>query len=146
MVCMDQIPCQEHLVVLRLINVLTLLLSDPEGSANTLLIPYPIFYPGEAVSLLTDSELQSCCGLLREIFGDRGQLSTVPLWEIKWRTESAVAIATYMYETQDFSPMPIMADALQDAGCDTPEIIKHCRNPGVHTRGCWVVDFVLGKA
>jgi hypothetical protein len=43
--------------------------------------------------------------------------------------------------------MPILADALQDAGCDNEDILNHCRDPKqVHVRGCWVVDLVLGKA
>jgi hypothetical protein len=46
---------------------------------------------------------------------------------------------------RDFSPMPILADALQDAGCDNADILDHCRGPGLHVRGCWVVDLVLGK-
>ena len=51
-----------------------------------------------------------------------------------------------MYDTRDFAPMPILADALQDAWCDSDDILTHCRDPnGVHVRGCWVVDGVLGK-
>ena len=42
--------------------------------------------------------------------------------------------------------MPILADALQDAGYDNEDILGHCRGPGPHARGCWVVDLVLGKA
>jgi hypothetical protein len=41
--------------------------------------------------------------------------------------------------------MPNLADALQEAGCETADILTHCREPGVHVRGCWVVDLVLGK-
>jgi hypothetical protein len=51
-----------------------------------------------------------------------------------------------MYETRDFGAMPILADALQDAGCDSEDILAHCRGPGPHVRGCWGVDLVLGKA
>jgi hypothetical protein len=40
----------------------------------------------------------------------------------------------------------ILADALQDAGCDNDRILDHCRGPGPHVRGCWVVDLVLGKS
>jgi hypothetical protein len=55
-------------------------------------------------------------------------------------------MARRMYQTRDFSAMPILADALQDAGCDSDDILDHCRDTSVpHTRGCWVVDLVLGK-
>jgi hypothetical protein len=51
-----------------------------------------------------------------------------------------------MYKARDFSPIPILADALQDAGCEEEQILGHCRDPSVtHVRGCWVVDLVLGK-
>jgi hypothetical protein len=59
-----------------------------------------------------------------------------------------------MYESRDFSAMPILADALQEVPsakregftrCDNEEILPHCRGPGSHVRGCWVVDLVLGK-
>jgi hypothetical protein len=42
--------------------------------------------------------------------------------------------------------MPILADALEDAECDNNDILNHCRLPGEHVRGCWVVDLVLGKS
>ena len=51
-----------------------------------------------------------------------------------------------MYDQREFSAMPILADALQDAGCDNEEVLKHYRNAKqVHVRGCWVVDLVQGK-
>jgi hypothetical protein len=62
-----------------------------------------------------------------------------------WRTDTAVALARQMYESRDFSAMPILADALQDAGCENDEVLTHCRNNTLtHSRGCWVVDGVLG--
>ncbi|WP_439624169.1 hypothetical protein [Gemmata sp.] len=52
-----------------------------------------------------------------------------------------------MYESRDFSAMPILADALQDAGCEHEAVLAHCRDPQqVHVRGCWVVDLVRGKS
>ena len=51
-----------------------------------------------------------------------------------------------MYDDRDFAAMPILADALEEAGCDSANILAHCREPGVHVRGCWVVDLVLGKS
>ncbi len=62
----------------------------------------------------------------------------------EWQTNTAVAIARRMYESRDFSAIPILADALQDAGCDSGAILNHCRGDGPHVRGCWVVDLVLG--
>ncbi len=50
-----------------------------------------------------------------------------------------------MYDSRDFSAMPILADALQDAGCYNEDIIAHCQQPAEHVRGCWVVDLVVGK-
>ena len=62
-----------------------------------------------------------------------------------WRTDTAVLLARQMYESRDFGAMPILADALQDAGCDSDDVLNHCRGPGPHVRGCWVVDMALGK-
>ena len=62
----------------------------------------------------------------------------------KWRTDTAIALAQTMYDARDFAALPILADALQDAGCDDSDILDHCRGPGPHVRGCWVVDVVLG--
>jgi hypothetical protein len=51
-----------------------------------------------------------------------------------------------MYDSRDFSAMPILADALQDAGCDNTDILSHCRVEGwEHVRGCWVIDLLLGR-
>ena len=56
-------------------------------------------------------------------------------------------LAQRIYDTRDFSAMPILADALQDAGCDNADILSHCRDASAaHVRGCWVVDLALGKA
>jgi hypothetical protein len=47
--------------------------------------------------------------------------------------------------TRDFAAMPLLADALQDAGCTDDRVLDHCRGSGPHVKGCWVVDLVLGK-
>jgi hypothetical protein len=82
------------------------------------------------------------CHLVRDIFGNPFK----PVrFEPEWRTETAVLLARGMYESRDFSAMPILADALQDAGCDHQVILNHCREDAPHWRGCWVLDLVLGK-
>ena len=83
------------------------------------------------------------CRILRDIFGNPFRLVT---FSPEWRTDTAVSLAKQMYESREFSAMPILADALQEAGCDNDDILNHCRQEGVHVRGCWVVDLVLGKA
>jgi hypothetical protein len=68
-------------------------------------------------------------------------------FDSRWRSESAVALARTAYDTRNFTLLPILADALEEAGCDHPDVLTHCREPnGVHVRGCWVVDGVLGKS
>jgi hypothetical protein len=69
-----------------------------------------------------------------------------------WQTPTVLALATAAYEnrilpagTLDATRLAILADALEDAGCDNAGILNHCRQPSVHVRGCWVVDLVLGK-
>ena len=82
-------------------------------------------------------------GLARDVFGNPFRPLT---FSPSWRTDTAVTLARTMYESREFSAMPILADALQDAGCDNDDILSHCRDPKqVHVRGCWVVDFVLEK-
>ncbi|WP_082843392.1 hypothetical protein [Gemmata sp. SH-PL17] len=80
--------------------------------------------------------------LVRDIFGNPFRPVT---FSPSWRTSTAVALAAQMYESRDFGAMPILADALQDAGCDNADVLGHCRGGSPHVRGCWVVDLVLGK-
>jgi hypothetical protein len=85
------------------------------------------------------------CGAvyLREIFGNPFHRVAV---EPEWLTSTVVTLARQVYESHDFSPMPILADALQDAGCENTDILNHLRDPNAtHVRGCWVLDLVLGK-
>lgn len=61
----------------------------------------------------------------------------------EWRTATTTALARGMYHARDYAAMPILADALQDAGCDHHEVLTHCRQSAQHTRGCWVLDQLL---
>jgi hypothetical protein len=62
-----------------------------------------------------------------------------------WRTPTVLALARGVYVERAFDRMPILADALEDAGCENPDVLAHCRNPGSHARGCWVIDLLLGR-
>jgi hypothetical protein len=91
------------------------------------------------VSVLSEEQQAN---ILRDVFGNPFRTVTIVP---DLRTSTAVALAQQMYDSRDFSAMPILADALQDAGCDNADILDHCRGPGPHVRGCWVVDLVLDK-
>jgi hypothetical protein len=82
------------------------------------------------------------CEFLRCIFGNPFRPVAV---EPSWLPSTVVALATGIYEDRGFDRMPILADALQDAGCDSDDILNHCRRQGEHVRGCWALDLVLGK-
>jgi hypothetical protein len=97
-------------------------------------------------SLTTDleqsqSERTRCADLLRDIFPFR----PVP-FDPSWLTPIVTTLAQQMYDVRDFSAMPVLADALQDAGCADDQILDHCRGPGPHVRGCWAIDGCLGTS
>jgi hypothetical protein len=96
--------------------------------------------PDDAKRVQDRSDLAA---LFRDIFGNPFRPVA---FDPSWRTEAVVALARGMYESRDFAPMPVLADALEDAGCADADILAHCRGDGPHVRGCWVVDLVLGKS
>jgi hypothetical protein len=82
------------------------------------------------------------CSLIRDIFGNPFRhLALNPAW----LTSTVVSLAQGIYSEKAFDRMPILGDALQDAGCDNEDILNHCRGESVHVRGCFVVDLLLGK-
>jgi hypothetical protein len=65
-------------------------------------------------------------------------------WKPEWATSTVRDLARTISEDHRFDVMPILADALQDAGCEHQMILGHCRGGGPHARGCWVLDGLLG--
>jgi hypothetical protein len=83
--------------------------------------------------------------LLRDIFGDPSRPVAVdPAW-LTWNDGAVAKLARAIYEGRTFDRLPIVADALEEAGCTDAALLAHCRRPGGHVRGCWVVDLLLGK-
>jgi hypothetical protein len=80
--------------------------------------------------------------LLHDLFGN--PFRPVAL-DPTWRTPQVVALAQAINQERVFDCLPVLADALEEAGCDSAELLAHCRAPGPHVRGCWLVDLVLGK-
>ncbi|MGH7224937.1 MAG: hypothetical protein ACRELF_17070 [Gemmataceae bacterium] len=62
-----------------------------------------------------------------------------------WQGGIVPKLAQAIYDERSFDRLPILADALEEAGCTDADILNHCRQPGEHVRGCWVVDLLLGK-
>jgi hypothetical protein len=87
-------------------------------------------------------EQQAHASLLRDIFGNPfNPVSVNPAW----LTPHVVKLAQDIHDQCGYSRMPELANTLADAGCTNADILSHCRQPGVHVRGCWVVDLILGK-
>src|SRR5262245_40848626 len=60
-----------------------------------------------------------------------------------WRTSDVLGLARGIYRERAFDRMPILSDALLDAGCADKEILAHCRAKTAHVRGCWLLDLIL---
>jgi hypothetical protein len=80
--------------------------------------------------------------LLRDIFGNPYRPATI---DPAWRTPDVISLTRAIEEDRAFNRMPILGDALEEAGCDNIDILRHCRLETGHVRGCWVVDALLGK-
>lgn len=87
------------------------------------------------------------CSLLRDIFGNpfRAQPSVDCAW-LSWNDSIVPQLAQAIYDDRAFDRLPILADALEEAGCTNAEMLNHCRQFGEHVRGCWVVDLLLGNS
>ena len=95
------------------------------------------------VQTVGDSEAEEDtrqCLLLREIFGNPFRPVAV---DPNWLTSAVVGLARGILEERAFERLPILADALEEAGCQESAILTHCRSSGPHVPGCWVIDLLL---
>jgi hypothetical protein len=93
-----------------------------------------------------DGERRTQSELLRDLFGNPfRRVPSVSSALLTWNDRLVERLAQSAYEERAFERLPILADALEDAGCTDRAILDHCRGPGPHVRGCWVVDLILGK-
>jgi hypothetical protein len=86
-----------------------------------------------------------CCGMVRDVFGNPFREVTLDPALLGWNGGTVVHLARSIYDDHRFVEMPILADALEEAGCTDRDVLGHCRSGAEHTRGCWLVDLVLGK-
>ncbi len=84
------------------------------------------------------------CSLIRDVVGD--PFDPAPQgWAARFRGSHRVGgLAAAIYRDRAFHEMPALGDALEDEGCSVPQVLQHCREPGEHVRGCWVLDDLLG--
>jgi hypothetical protein len=92
------------------------------------------------------AELAVRCRMLRCIIGNPFHHQNFnPDWLV-WNEGTIPKLAQAIYDERAFDRLPILADALEDAGCTNPEMLNHCRAEGPHVLGCWPVDLILGKS
>jgi hypothetical protein len=97
----------------------------------------PVFFAAK------EAESAQQAALVRDIFGNPFRKAK---FNKKWRTDTVLAIARRAYDAHEFGALPILADALQDAGCDSEDLLNHLRDTSAaHVRGCWALDLVLGN-
>ena len=85
------------------------------------------------------------CDLIRELSGNPYRpLPVDPLW-LHWNDGCIARMAHTIYDEERFEELPILADALEEAGCAEGPLLEHLRHhKGMHVRGCWAVDLLLG--
>jgi hypothetical protein len=111
----------------------------------------PVGTAESAGSIATREEVERAertaqAALLRDVFGPLPfRLVTIaPAWAA-WNDATVVTLAQGIYDDRAFDRLPVLADALEEAGCTNAETLAHCREPGPHVRGCWAVDHLMGK-
>jgi hypothetical protein len=89
--------------------------------------------------------ISAACSLLREVFAPFRSVTLSQAWLVL--NDGAVPkLAAGIYADQAFDRLPILADALEEAGCPDADLLGHLRGPGPHVRGCWALDLILGKS
>jgi hypothetical protein len=91
---------------------------------------------------LRGAEKAAQCAWLRDLFGDLFRQIAVDVAWLAWNGGTVPKVAEAIYAGRAFERLPILADALEDAGCDSADLLEHCRSGGEHVRGCWAVDLV----
>jgi hypothetical protein len=83
--------------------------------------------------------------LLGCVFGNPFRSIAIDPTILRWNNGTIPKLAQAIYDERAFDRLPVLADALEDAGCTSEELLSHCRAGGEHMRGCWAVDLLLGK-
>jgi hypothetical protein len=101
---------------------------------------------GVAVLAAWQQRLAQLAALVKDAFGPLlfRRVEAVPTWAA-WNGGAISKLAQAIYGGRAFDRLSVLADALEEVGCTNAEILKHCRHPAMHARGCWVLDLLLGR-
>jgi hypothetical protein len=81
--------------------------------------------------------------LLRDLFANPFRPPALDPAGLRWQDGLVVRMARAVCEDRRYQDLPVLADALEDAGCTDTVLLDHCRGPGPHARGCWLLDLLL---
>jgi hypothetical protein len=84
--------------------------------------------------------------LVREVFGNPHRTVRVSAEWLAWGGGTVRKVAESIYDEEAFGQLPVLADALEEAGCPEGRLLQHFRESGEHVRGCWALDLLLGKS
>jgi hypothetical protein len=95
---------------------------------------------------LGTAEGTSQANLVRCVFDNPFRAAALDPAILQGQDTTVLKLAQAIYNERAFDRLPVLAGALEEVGCHDAELLAHCREPGPHTRGCWVVDLILGIA
>jgi hypothetical protein len=109
-------------------------------------VPYEVM--NNLIALIARPQIKFASALMvefnRDVLGNPFRpIEMRPEWR-EWNNHTVTRIARHIATTGTYADVPILGDALEDAGCHDEEMLRHCRQ-ATHVPGCWVVDAVLGK-
>jgi hypothetical protein len=122
-------------------------LGDVNGLANRIIEYFENDHHWTEAEVVAEQEAERVlqCEILRDFFGNRfRRVAVEPSW-LTWNDRTIRRLAQAIYDERAFDRLPVLADALEGAGCTNADILGHCRGSGPHVRGCWVVDLLSGK-
>jgi hypothetical protein len=129
--------------------------SQPHNVSNVTAEAASLDAPARKRRSVLQQEVAAQAQLIRDIFGNPSRLHALfgapfrpltidPAW-LKWNNGAVVRLAEAIYEDRQFQNLPILANALEEAGCSEEALLTHCRGSGPHVRGCWALDLLLGR-
>jgi hypothetical protein len=100
---------------------------------------------GYAVLAAFTSAQANNCKLIRDIFGNPFRSATIDPTILHWHDGIVTKLAQGIYEDRAFDRLPILGDALEEAGCTDEAVLEHAHAEGPHALGCWLLDALLGN-